>query len=215
MKDKDRESMYFNAPISVMDVDEENNILEVVVVPRGIKTKPLVNTDEVIVKGPYFNGIFGLKEIKSNQYDKCVVILDGLSQVNSINVIRRLIRNNNEVEVFINENGKRLEVVEEKIKNMGVNINFFNLQNKEEIIENYLKNNKVSFVYSCGLIYFNKHILQLVDRIDENIKFAIPNNNLICCGEGICGACTVRLNNCRIKTCKAQMNGRDFLSNLK
>ena len=64
LKDKDRESMYFNAPISVMDVDEENNILEVVVVPRGIKTKPLVNTDEVIVKGPYFNGIFGLKEIK-------------------------------------------------------------------------------------------------------------------------------------------------------
>ena len=144
-----------------------------------------------------------------------MVILDGLSQVNSIDVIRRLIRNNNEVEVFINEYGKRLEIVEEKIKSMGININLFNLQNKEEILENYLKNNKVSFVYSCGLIYFNKHILQLVDSIDENIKFAIPNNNLICCGEGICGACTVRLNNCRIKTCKAQMNGRDFLSNLK
>lgn len=215
LKDPNRESIYFNAPISVMDVDEENNILEVVVVPRGIKTKPLVNADKVIMKATYFNGIFGLKEIKSNQSDRCVVILDGLSQVNSINVIRRLIRNNNEVEVFINEDGKRLEMIEEKIKNMGININIFNLNEKREILENYIKNNKVSFVYSCGLIYFNKYILQLVDKIDENIKFAIPNNNLICCGEGICGACTIRLNNCRIKTCKAQMNGREFLSNLK
>lgn len=215
LKDKNRESMYFNAPISVMDVDEENNILETIVVPRGIKTKPLVNTDEVFMKAPYFNGIFGLKEIKSMQCGKCVVVLDGLSQVNSINVIKRLIRNNNEVEVFINENGKRLEIVETKIKNMGANINIFNLNEKREMLENYIKNNKISFVYSCGLIYFNKHILQLVDNIDKNIKFAIPNNNLICCGEGICGACTIRLNNCRIKTCKAQMNGRDFLSNLK
>ena len=215
LKDKNRESMYFNAPISVMDVNEENNILETIVVPRGIKTKPLINTDEVFIKSPYYNGIFGLKEIKSIQCDKCVVVLDGLSQVNSINVIKRLIRNNNEVEVFINEDGKRLEIVETKIKNMGVNINIFNLNEKREILENYIKNNKISFVYSCGLIYFNKYILQLVDNIDENIKFAIPNNNLICCGEGICGACTIRLNNCRIKTCKAQMNGRDFLSNLK
>ena len=87
--------------------------------------------------------------------------------------------------------------------------------NKKEILINYIRNNNISFVYSCGLIYFNKSILQLVDSIDDNIKFAIPNNNLICCGEGICGACTMRLNNCRIKTCKAQMNGREFLSNLK
>lgn len=215
LKDRNRESIYFNAPISVMDVDEVDNILEVIIVPRGIKTKPLVNTEEILMKAPYFNGIFGLKEIKSNQCDKCVVILDGLSQVNSINVIKRLIRNNNEVEVFINENGKRLKIVEDKIKGMGININLFNLDNKKDILENYLRNNKVSFVYSCGLIYFNKDILQLVDNIDESIKFAIPNNNLICCGEGICGACTVRLNNCRIKTCKAQMNGREFLSNLK
>ena len=215
LKDKDRESEYFNTPISVMDVDEDNNILEVVVVPRGIKTKPLINCEEIIVKAPYFNGIFGLKEIKSNAFNKCVVVLDGLSQVNSLKVIKRLIRNNNHVEVFINEEGKRLEIVEEKIKDLGVNIQFFNMNDKKEILINYIKNNNISFVYSCGLIYFNKSILKLVDSIDDKIKFAIPNNNLICCGEGICGACTIRLNNCRIKTCKAQMNGREFLINLK
>ena len=107
------------------------------------------------------------------------------------------------------------KTAEEKLKEMNIKINLFNLDNKKDELINYIKNNDISFVYSCGLIYFNKRILQLVDDINNEIKFAIPNNNLICCGEGICGACTVRLNNCRIKTCKAQMNGREFLSNLK
>lgn len=215
LKDKDRESEYFNAPISVMDVDEANSILEVVIVPRGIKTKPFINCEEVIVKAPYFNGIFGLKEIKSNAFNKCIVVLDGLSQVNSLKVIKRLVRNNNHVEVFVNENGKRLEILEDKIKDLGVNIQLFNMNDKKEILENYIKDNDISFVYSCGLIYFNKSMLKLVDSIDSNIKFAIPNNNLICCGEGMCGACTIRLDSCRVKTCKAQLNGREFLSNLK
>ncbi len=29
--------------------------------------------------------------------------------------------------------------------------------------------------------------MNIVDSVDKNIKFAISNNNLICCGEGICG----------------------------
>ena len=41
---------------------------------------------------------------------------------------------------------------------------------------------------------FNKDIMDIVDSIDENINLAVSNNNLICCGEGICGGCTVRLN---------------------
>ena len=215
LKDKNREDSIFNAPISVMDIDEKNNILEVIVIPRGIKTRPLVTTDEVMLKAPYFNGIFGQMEIKSNKNKNCLVILDGLSQVNSINVIKRLIRNGNHVEVFVNEKGKRLNIVEEKIKEMGLNINYFNLYENKELLEDYIIKNNISFIYSCGLILFNKEILNIVDGIDDSIKFAIPNNNLICCGEGICGACTVRLKNCKVKTCKAQLNGREFLSNLK
>lgn len=214
LKDKDKENSMYNAPISVMDIDEKNSILEVIVVPRGVKTKPIVKADEVVVKAPYFNGIFGMKEIKSCQGDNCLIVLDGLSQVNSIKVIKRLLLNHNNVEVFINDKGKRLEIIEEKIKGMGVNINYFNLNENHELLERYIGQNNIKFVYSCGLIPFNKEILKLVDDIDKNIKFAIPNNNLICCGEGICGACTIRLNNCRVKTCKAQIDGRYFLNNI-
>ena len=162
LKDKDRENNYFNAPISVMDIDEENSILEVVVVPRGIKTKPLVNCDEIIVKAPYFNGIFGLKEIKSNSCNKCVIVLDGLSQVNSINVIRRLIRNNNEVEVFINEKGKRLYLVEEKLKEMNIKINLFNLDNKKDELIISKRNCAQIFLKAWLIIVFGNILIFLI-----------------------------------------------------
>ena len=50
-----------------------------------------------------------------------------------------------------------------------------------------------------------------IHSVDKDIALSIANNNLICCGEGICGACTVNVNGERIKSCKAQINSRDFL----
>ncbi len=59
-------------------------------------------------------GLFGIKDIKSTSKSNCLIILNGLSQVNSINVIRRLIENGNKVDVFINHNGVILDNVVEK-----------------------------------------------------------------------------------------------------
>ena len=60
IKRKDKESDIFSAPISVMDVDLDKNILEVIVRPIGIKTKGIINFNQVYIKGPYFNGLFGV-----------------------------------------------------------------------------------------------------------------------------------------------------------
>ncbi len=215
LKDKNKENTMFNAPISVMDIDEENNILEVIVHPRGVKTKPIVKADKVFVKAPYFNGIFGIKEVKSNMNQNCVVILNGLSQVNSINVIKRLIKNNNHVEVFLNTKGGVLDIVKEKILNMGVNINDINLRQDKDLIADYIRRENVSFVYSGASVGFSKDVMNIVDSVDKNIKFAISNNNLICCGEGICGACVVNMNGCQVKTCKAQLDSREYLHSIK
>ena len=215
LKDKNKENTMFNAPISVMDIDEENNILEVIVHPRGVKTKPIVKSDKVFVKAPYFNGIFGIKEVKSNMSQNCVVILNGLSQVNSINVIKRLIKNNNHVEVFLNTKGGVLDIVKEKILNMGVNINDINLRQDKDLIADYIRRENVSFVYSSASVGFSKDVMNIVDSVDKNIKFAISNNNLICCGEVICGACVVNMNGCQVKTCKAQLDSREYLHSIK
>ena len=194
IKRKDKESDIFSAPISVMDVDLDKNILEVIVRPIGIKTKGIINFNQVYIKGPYFNGLFGIKDIKSTSKSNCLIILNGLSQVNSINVIRRLIENGNKVDVFINHNGVILDNVVQKIYD--------------------IKSNYIKLVYSGGSNHFNKSVMDIVDYVDENIKLAVSNNNLICCGEGICGACSIDLNGVKVKTCKTQVNSREYLKSI-
>ena len=211
LKSKNRESAIFNTPISVMNVDAENSILEVVIKQVGIKTKTLLDFEDVIVKGPYFNGIFGVDKICKTKNSNCLVGLSGLSQVNSINVVRKLLENKNTVEVFINKNSIILEEVTEKLNNLGVNIHIIDIEEDKNFILDYIKRNNVSLVYSGGYNNFNKYMKELVDSINKDIALAIANNNLICCGEGICGACTVNLNGERVKSCKAQINSKNLL----
>ena len=214
IKSKDKESDIFNAPISVMDVDLDNNTLEVIVRPVGVKTKGIVNFDKVYIKGPYFNGLFGIKDIKSISKSNCIVILNGLSQVNSINVIKRLMENKNKVDVFINNKGVILDNVIQKIYNLGASIYHIDIQNDKAFIADYIKTNDIKLVYSGASNKFNKLVMNIVDDIDENIKLAVSNNNLICCGEGICGACSINLNGVKVKTCKTQVNSREFLKSI-
>lgn len=56
--------------------------------------------------------------------------------------------------------------------------------------------------------------MNIIDAIDENIKLAVSNNNLICCGEGICGACCIDLNGVKVKSCKTQINSREYLKSI-
>lgn len=214
LKGKDKESNIFSAPISVLDVDLEKNTLEVIIKQVGIKTKGIINSDQVYIKGPYFNGLFGIKDIKSMSKSNCLVILNGLSQVNSINVIQRLIENNNKVDVFINHNGVILDNVIQKIYDLGASIYHIDIEEDKEFIADYIKSNDIKLVYSGASNRFNKEIMNIVDAIDENIKLAVSNNNLICCGEGICGACCIDLNGVKVKSCKTQINSREYLKSI-
>ncbi|MGL5330645.1 MAG: 2Fe-2S iron-sulfur cluster-binding protein [Peptostreptococcaceae bacterium] len=212
MKSKDRSSDIFNTPISVMDVDIENSILEVVIKPRGIKTKKMTSFDEVWIKGAYFNGVFGIKEIKSAYKTNTVIVVNGLSQVNSINIAKKLLENKNNVEVFINDQATILDEVTQKLGELGVNVYATDLNGDRNFLTDYIKRNNIKLVYSGGSDIFNKCIMDVVDSVDKEINFAISNNNLICCGEGICGACTVEVNGNKVKSCKAQINSREFLN---
>ena len=208
--DKDRD--IFNTPISVMDVDDKENILEIIIKPVGVKTKNIINFKKIRVKGPYFNGIFGIKEIKSTSGENVVVIGNGLSLVNSINVVKRLIENNNKVEVFINNQADILDEVVDKLEKLGINVYITDINENKDFLLDYIKRNDISLVYSAGGNRFNKYIMDIVDEYSKDIKFAISNNNLICCGEGICGACIINVNGEKVKSCKMQINSRDFLN---
>lgn len=206
---KSQLSDIFNTPISVMDVNED--ILEVVVKAIGVKTKSIVKEKKVYVKSPYFNGIFGLKEINEAKNENCVVMLSGLSQVNAIKVIKKLVENNNKVDVFINNGGIVIKDVIEKINELKVNMYYFKFEEELDYLRGHIKENDISFVYSASSMIVSKILMDQIDFVDKRIKYSIANNNLICCGEGICGACGVNIDGEIVKTCKSQVDSRKFL----
>lgn len=209
LKSKEKNSDIFNTPISVMDINDD--ILEVVIKVLGVKTKNIVNTDEVVIKAPYFNGIFGLREINTTKNEKCVVMLSGLSQVNSIKVIKKLVESNNKVDVFVNYKGIVINEVIYKIKKFDVNIYYFDFENNLDKLIGHIKENNIKFVYSASSMIVSKILMDNIDEVDKSIKLSIANNNLICCGEGICGSCAIDINGETYKTCKSQIDSRVFL----
>ncbi|HSQ33490.1 MAG TPA: 2Fe-2S iron-sulfur cluster-binding protein, partial [Peptostreptococcaceae bacterium] len=135
----------------------------------------------------------------------------GLSQVTIVKTIKQLLKNNNHVEVFIDNYKKPIEDVIKLVELMGVNIQFIDFEKDSYMVEDYIRRNNVKLVFSASFNNFNKRIMEIVDEVDEDIRLVITNNNLISCGEGICGACTVKVNGQRLKSCKAQIEPRYFL----
>ncbi len=210
LKDKKRKDDMFNSPISVMNVDLKNNILDIVIESIGPKTKDLLNSDTVFIKGPYTNGIFGIKYFKQLKSKKVLILTKGLSSVTLINAVNNLLNNNNEVKVFFDKSGKKIEAVEKKLKELNIDLKNFDFIKNENLIKEELKKG-LDMVFSAGSNRFNKNIMNIVDSIDNTINFAITNNNLICCGEGVCGACIVNVKGEKIKTCKTQIEPRVYL----
>lgn len=211
LRGENRSSESFNSPISVMNVDLNSNLLTIVIGSLGPKTKDLLKNDKVYVKGPYKNGIFGLKYFKSMKEKKVVLISKGLSQVTLINVINQLLKNNNVLKIFMDQNGKMIPLVQEKIKSLeNVDIQYVDFEKDIDIIKNEIRND-VALVYSAGSNYFNREIMNIVDVVDDKIPLSITNNNLICCGEGLCGACIVKMQGENIRTCKTQVEPRVYL----
>ncbi|MCT4509735.1 MAG: sulfide/dihydroorotate dehydrogenase-like FAD/NAD-binding protein [Tepidibacter sp.] len=210
LKDKKRKDDMFNSPISVMNIDFKNYILDIVIESLGPKTKDLLNSDTVFIKGPYTNGIFGIKYFKKLKSKKVLILAKGLSSVTLVNAVNNLLKNNNEVRVFFDNSGKKIQEVEKILKESNIDIKHFDFKNNENIIRKELKKG-VDMVFSAGSNHFNKNTMNIVDSIDTTISLAITNNNLICCGEGICGACIVKIKGEKMKTCKTQIEPRLYL----
>ena len=72
--------------------DIDNNIISIVIEIRGIKTKKLLNIKggNITIRGPYWNGVFGLKNIRKQKNNETLVIARGIGMAPMIPVIRKV-----------------------------------------------------------------------------------------------------------------------------
>lgn len=60
---------------------------------------------------------------------------------------------------------------------MNVKINYFNIEKDKQLLFNYIKDKKISFVYCAASVEFSRQIMNILNSVDKNIKLSISNNN--------------------------------------
>ncbi|MFW5648584.1 MAG: sulfide/dihydroorotate dehydrogenase-like FAD/NAD-binding protein [Candidatus Alkaliphilus sp. MAG34] len=195
---------FFDVPISIMDCDEEKSLIKMAIEARGIKTKKLMDHGGIIiVRGPYWNGIFGLNALKTTQDAKCLVLARGIAQAPAILPIKHLLKNNNVVDIIVNKRADEHNFIEEyfggPIKEVDMSSNDVAI-----LCRKLMKKNNYKLVFIGGSDVLQNKVIKYMKETD-NVKFVTTNNNAICCGEGICGSCIKKdKTGTLVRTCKAQ-----------
>lgn len=213
----------FDTPICVMDSDTSENILTLAIEIKGVKTKALDKLkidDDILIKGPFWNGILGLKEILEAKNKVCLLVVRGIGQAPLLPVLERLKYNDNRLIVLIDKSPFEDIFIKEKLFKYADEVIECttiipggllsgSCKNKLEYI---LENNDISLVHCDGADILNYQVMKIIEGHDKNIKFSCCNNEKMCCGEGVCGACTIMNNDEKLRRlCKMQTEPKYIL----
>lgn len=197
---------YFDIPISIMQVDTNKDLIRLAVEIHGVKTKTIKTAkNHLLIRGPYWNGLLGLRHLKQTRDSNCLFVVRGIAQAPAILAVNYLLRNNNTVDLIIDTGTANYDFMEDYCE-----INEFkkcNLYESEgiKLLDKQINSKKYSLVFIGTSDYLRENLYASNNKLKE-IKNVTTNNNEICCGEGICGSCTIYdIDGIPIRTCKTQV----------
>lgn len=214
------ENVYFDVPISILDSNMETDIISIMIEIRGVKTKQLLDIEaggEITIRGPYWNGVFGLKNIRKQKNNDTLVIARGIGMAPMIPVLQKLVENDNTVTLIIDKQPFKDIYVTEWLDKLNIVPQEMNLIDKGELspegkvaIKSLIKYNNISLIHIAGADILTYNIIDFLDSLDrKDIDLSCCNNFKMCCGEGVCGSCTARFSGHRVKRfCKVQASPR-------
>lgn len=203
---------YFDAPISIMDTDIKENQIKIAVEIKGIKTKmlnKLKENDNMFVRGPFWNGVLGLKNVNKQKDGTSLVLARGIGMAPLVPVMKKLYANGNKIIAAIDEANIDISLIENYLNMCNADLIKINMLTAGELsteiidfIEKYEKT--ANLLYCSGPDIFISNIL---DKVKDDIDLACCNNAKMCCGEGICGTCSTRYKGHVVKKlCKVQID---------
>ncbi|MFZ7132723.1 MAG: sulfide/dihydroorotate dehydrogenase-like FAD/NAD-binding protein [Eubacteriales bacterium] len=216
---------YFDVPISIMECNLKEDTLTMIIEIEGIKTKKidlLKIEEDILLKGPFWNGIFGIKHINHCKEKSVMVLARGIGQAPIIPLLKKLNNKGNRIFLLLDK-GKYEEIfIQEYLSTYHVQvipictmINGKLTVETIEKIEQLLIDEQVEHIHCAGPDILIKEIIALIKK---RITTSCCNNAKMCCGEGVCGACTTRFEGQVVKRlCKLQTDpeyifeGRRFI----
>ncbi|WP_392486405.1 sulfide/dihydroorotate dehydrogenase-like FAD/NAD-binding protein [Haloimpatiens sp. FM7315] len=210
---------FYNTPISIMEADTQENLIKVIIEIKGIKTKKinqLKEGDDISIKGPYWNGVQGIKNIGISKEKTSLIIMNGIGQAPAIPVIKKLYSNGNKIICIVDKGGYEDVYVKKYLEMYNCDVVFCKILKNGEltesvinIISKILKSNDVNIIHIAAQDIMIYSIINYFK--DEKINFSCCNNAKMCCGEGICGCCTARYKGHKLKRlCKTQTDPRNL-----
>ena len=211
------ENPFFDTPISVLFTEFSTGTIGFAVITKGVKTVPfqaLKSGDFVFLRGPYFNGVFGRQALQHQMDGNALVLARGIGFLPSLSVIAALHHQHNQTKIFLdwsNFNAKLLAFFHD----------FFELNSErctllgpsgmtaeaKEMIRNALDEN-ANFIHIGGSDFLACEVVNFLKECRcMDIRLSCCNNAKLCCGEGICGACTHNDSAQRVRRlCKEQID---------
>ena len=196
------ENPFFDVPISVLYEDYSSGTIGMIIQMVGVKTESFRSVrkgDHIYVRGPYYNGVQGRSAVARLRNSRAVVICRGIGFMPSLHVIGALWQNHNTVDVYLDW-GRPGKQVLGFFKNLQeIHVNEVRISDRNGALTEEYKQIAAKAVHDgVGLIhlglsdYLLKKAIGVIEQEDPEHRTAIAciNNAHICCGEGICGACT-------------------------
>lgn len=218
---KSNSNCYFDVPISIENSDADEDTIDLMIEVRGVKTKKLLEIKEgedLNIRGPYWNGVFGLKELVKLKNKNVLVVARGIGMAPAMPVVKRLASNGNNIYAcFDRRPFKDIYVKDELINKYNLSYIDKNLIDKGEIsvdgmalIKGFIDEKEITHIHIAGADILTYKIIDFLDSINrQDITLSCCNNFKMCCGEGVCGACTARFSGHRVKRfCKLQSDPR-------
>lgn len=189
------QSDYYSVPISVMRSEPEKGAIHLAVKVVAGKTKELADAEGGLeIRGVYRNGLLGVSGILTKKPQKVLCITKGIGFAPAANY-NRWAYGKDTVDMIIDPDKINQELVNDYLADCPVNsIRYM------ELSPDFICPQDYDVVLLLASDYFLRSIY-----IPEGRKVC-SNNFHMCCGEGICGACTmVDSNGKSHKMCKCQV----------
>ena len=111
-----------NFPVGIMDVNGGNLVLAVETIGPKSSRLFMQPDSRILVRGPYYNGVFGQPWIDSTKYGTILAAVGGMGQANALMLARKILKNNNKA-IFVVAPGRAGEIfVDEALRTMGVEV---------------------------------------------------------------------------------------------
>lgn len=205
-------TQFYDTPISIMDVNTEENWIKVAIEVKGIKTKTIdsiMENENMLIRAPFWNGIFGLKNVYAAKDGVSLIVARGIGQAPMIPVLRKLYSNGNRLIVVLDNANYKDDFVSEYLSMYDCKVIKCNTLDKGDLTEELksiivksIEDEKVNLIHCDGADILN---FKIVEFVKDRVKTSSCNNARMCCGEGVCGSCSARYKGHVVKRlCKIQ-----------